>query len=823
MNDIQGYILDRWKSRMNAQQRTLVVYDPDGLYQEILQRAKDDGIEVIDTSTAPLTARLRAVNYWNDSLMSDPGARLIIYRRRPTPVDKREWIREPYAGFAQSAQLFPIPPRDDYFNICEQFLPTKSKELKDLFAAGNTAFNFINSLLDGNSYPALENLTGGHSIVEITKKLLSIETCENMNWLAEWTTLAAAHYPGLDAQATTLREVQRKLWTYLLFSEFVLDLPGALPDALATVARAPETMKEHIYLVCNDLRANHNMRDIYVREAASVTSNLNLPTHFARAKHLGERVTFNFENEVEFKRFIDYIKRNEIYAAEEMLNKNINDVWYQEDQNIAAFWNLAKQLIELIRHAENGFNIDCTLKEMVEWYAQEGCAVDEAFRTFLTLKFANSSSAPHEDELTDLLQTRYRSFAEHSVKAYQDKITEISNLPELANQVCKQKIYPALADGKRVAVVLVDALRYEVGSEFARKLARKYPDQVTCEARLSVLPSVTRFGMANHLDDIKLAVIDDELQPLISDKPIITVDDRIAYLKERVGVETQSIRLPDFTDGKVNDATRLLVILSTKIDSTCEQNDSNVSGVTAIPTEIKQLASAVDACRNLGFSEIYFAADHGFMILPDLRVSDKIDKPAGSNICLKESRCLVGNLNESGDTLTFTPDQLGIDGEFMKIAYAKNFTVFIKNKKYFHEGLSLQENVVPIVSVKFKEDEPRETFSVALRYKGSETGTVRNYRALLDVNVIFNNLFAEDINFKLVVQDTTGNKIGGPTESAFYDDATEIVHIPAGTTSFRQSIEIDEEFNGTEFVVRALDCNTNAQLAKIVLKFETII
>lgn len=823
MNDIQGYILDRWKGRMNAQQRTLVVYDPDGLYQEILQRAKDDGIEVIDTSVAPLTARLQAVNYWNDTLMSNPDARLIIYRRRQTPADKREWIREPYAGFAQSAQLFPIPPRDDYFNICEQFLPTKSKELKDLFAAGNTAFNFINSLLDGNSYPALENLTGGHSIVEITKRLLSIETCENMNWLAEWTTLAAAHYPGLDTQATTLREVQRNLWTYLLFSEFVLDLPEALPDVLATVARAPESIKEHIYLVCDDLRANHNMRDIYVREAANVANDLNLPTHFARAKHLGERVTFNFENDVEFKRFIDYIKRNEIYAAEEMLNKNINDVWYQEDQNIAAFWNLAKQLILLIRHAETGFNVEGTLKEMVEWYAQGGCEVDEAFRTFLTLKFANSSSAPHEDELTDLVQTRYRSFAEHCVKAYQEKITEISNLSELANQVCKQMVYPALADDKRVAVVLVDAFRYEIGSEFARKLARKYPDQVTCEARLSVLPSVTRFGMANHLDDIKLAVIDDELQPKIDDKPIITVDDRIAYLQERTGVETQSIRLPELTEGKVNDATRLLVILSTKIDSTCEQNDSNVSGVTAIPTEIKQLASAVDACRNLGFNEIYFAADHGFMILPDLRVSDKIDKPAGSNICLKESRCLVGNLNESGDTLTFTPDQLGIDGEFMKIAYAKNFTVFIKNKKYFHEGLSLQENVVPIVSVKFKEDKPQETFSVALKYKGAMGGTVHALRPIIDVTIHSSSLFAGDVNFKIKVQDQNGNVIGQAVQSSFYDEATEIMHISAGTTACRQPIEIDENFDGNQFVVVALDTKTNVQLSRLVLNYDSII
>ena len=819
MNDIQGYILDRWKGRMNAQQRTLVVYDPDGLYQEILQRAQDDGIEVIDTSTAPLTARLRAVNYWNDSLMSNPEARLIIYRRRPTPVDKREWIGEPYAGFAQSAQLFPIPPRDDYKNMCEQFMPTKTKELNDLFANGNTSFNFINSLLEGNSYPALENLTRGRSIVEITINLLNIESCDDMNWLGEWRTLAAAHYPGLDTNAATLEQVQSKLWAYLLYSEFVLDLPEALPESLSSVPCAPEQCQEHIYHVCDTLRANHNMREAYVTASSDVANALNLPTLFARAKHLGERVTFQFENDVEFTRFINHVKNGEIELASAKLNKSQKDVWYQEDPSTATFWNLAEQLLKLINCIGGGIKTDGTLKELVQWYADNGYRADEAMRSFLTLKFNNP--APREDEMTELFYNRYRDFAERGVKAYQDKITEIATLPELANQIGRQFVYPSLSEGKRVAMVLVDAFRYEIGSAFATLMKRKYPNQVTCDTRLSILPAVTRFGMANHLDNISM-VVDAKglLQPAIEGDIVASVPDRINYLKKRTNIEVQHFKLNEFAREKVNKASRLLVLLSSAIDYTCEQ--TGVQGVTSIHSELKLLASAVETCRQLGFQEIYVGADHGFMLQPKPKPSDQIDKPLGSNICLEESRCLVGSLNETSDTLTFTPQQLGIAGDFMKIAYAKNFTVFRANEKYYHEGLSLQENVVPIVAVRFKEEQIRESFSVMLKYKGASTGTVRTFGPIIDVAINFGSLFSEDINFKLKVQDLAGNVIGQPTESNFYDDATEIIHVSAGTTSFRQRIEINEDFNDNQFVVLALDSNTNAQLAKLVLEFDVI-
>lgn len=802
---------------MSEEKPALAIYDSNGLYHDLLPLAEQQGIKVIDTTKAFLHARLDASRYWCDKLGKDPNARMIIYRKAKMPSSSREWVAEPFVAFIKSAALFPFGPADEYKNICRQFLPTKENELNNLFTSGTTSFNMVNALLEGQAFPALEALTGGRSVMEITKGLLKVDACSDMNWLSEWKTFANAHYPGLDPDGSTLKEVKSKLWSYLLFSEFVLDLPEELPDSLSSVPHATEAMKENIYSICDNIRNEHNMRDAYVTAANRISTQLNLPDLFRSANHLGLRVTFNFENFVEYTRFIQFIKDNNIDEATSMLDKNVRDVWYQEDEHVESFWKLATQLVNLCKCINSGVQADGSLNDLVQWYATSGYKADLAFRKFHTEKL--NGTAPLEDDLTKLLNDRYRDFTERSVKVYQSKAKDISSFPALANQVCPQLVYDALHNNRRVALVFVDAFRYEMGISFFESMRRSYQDRATCSPRISVLPSVTRFGMAHHLDTISMKSVDGKLQPFIGDNIVSSVDDRINYLKEKTTVEVQDMSIDTFDDTAVNSSTRLLVIRSQAIDKSGE--DGKLAGVVAMEAEVKNLVRRTEQCRRLGFDEIYFVADHGFMLQPAFRVSDKIDKPAGSNIVLEESRCLVGNLNESADTVSFTPQDLGIDGDFMKIAYAKNFTVFRRGDIYYHEGLSLQENIVPVICIKLKEERPRDTFSVSLKYKGESSGTVRTLAPLIDISIISTNLFA-DVNMKLTITDALSRVIGEPASSAFYDDCTELLTVPAGTTSFRQKVIIEDDYEGSEIVVTAMDADTNATLAKLRLNFETL-
>lgn len=815
--DIQGYILDHWLSKMKPENPVLTIYDKDGTYYDILPIAKEKGIKVIDTTKGFLHARLSASKFWCNELSLNSNKRMIIYRKRQMPTNNRSWVEEPFAAFYKSGAVFPFGPQDDYENICRTFLPAKQQELDKLFAQGSTSFNMINALLDGAAYPELEQLTGGKSFAEMTVGLLSQTSCSDMKWLNEWKNFAEVQYPGLDANGVTLNDVQLKLWSYLLFSEFVFDLPEELPDNLKSVAVAPVELKDKIYMVCDKLRNQINLRETYVKMANKIAVQLNLTDVFARAKHLGERVTFSFENSVEYERLISYVKEGNIVAARNLANKNQNDVWYQEDKEVETFWNLSESLLLLCECINNGIMSDGNLKDIVEWYAESGCQADFAFRRYHTDLLGAINMSKQVKSLTELLNAKYREFTERGVKVYQQSILELKDYPELNNQGFVQKVYPALKDDKRVVFVMVDAFRFEMGKTFAESMKRIYRDRVEYAPRISYLPSVTRFGMANHLGDISLDTQAGKLQPLIGFDVVSTPEDRIDYLKKTIGVELQDVRLEDFEPTAVNDETRLLVVRSQGID-TAGENDK-LNGLSSMEREMIRLARLIDDCKRLKFDTIVLVADHGFMLQPSFHVGDQINKPVGSDVILDESRMLAGNLNESPNTLSFTPAQLGKNISVMKLVYAKDFTVFKRGEVYYHEGLSLQENVVPIITIKLQDEKKQQAFSVLLSYKKQNNGTVYTRRAVIDINTTFSDLFADDVLIRLMVTGDDGKVIGKP-EGKFYNDVTELLCIPSGASEIRQPISIDDDYYGHTITLTALDVETNATLSTIRLNFE---
>ena len=815
--DIQGYIIDHWLGKMSAEKPVLIIYDRNALYHSVLPIAEEKGVKVIDTTKGLLHARLAASRFWCDELAENNELRMIIYRQMPQPTTDRQWVEEPYSAFKNAAAMFPVGPQDDYKYICQSFLPTKKDEIERLFASGTTSFNMINALLDGAAYPALEQLTGGKSFVEMTVGLLAQTFSSDMAWLPEWVRFAEIQYPGLDSNGISLQDIQQKLWMYLLFSEFVFDLPSALPDSLKTVAMAPVEIKDKIYSVCDHLRRRSDLREIYVRMARKTADAFQLADLFAKSKHLGDRVTFAFENKVEYERFVAYLKEGKLGEAHKLLKKNIEDVWYQEDSEVSTFWKLAGYALQIADCVNRGVKSDGDIQDLVEWYVGSGQEADKAFRRYLTDSQEVVSLPAAVKTMTQYVEGLYADFTERSVKEYQMRAGEIKNHEQLRNQGCIDIVYPALKEGKRVALFFVDAFRYEMGKCFADSMMRNEPEQVKIEAKLSFLPSVTRFGMAAHLGHVKVVEQNGKLQPSVDGRVIITPDDRLDYLQQKTHVVTQDVRLENFDMSAIEDNVQLLVIRSQDMDTAGEE--IKLSGLAVIDKVLVRLARTLNACKQKGFDMAVFVADHGFMVQSSFHVGNLIDKPMGSDVSLEESRLLVGNLNDSEDTLSFTPEELGLDAEVMKLCYAKNFTVFRKGEVFYHEGLSLQENVVPVITVQLQNKQKKQKYSVELKYKGNTSGTVYTCRPLIDINIHQDDLFADGVNIRLIVADGEGYAIGAPS-GKFYDDVTQTAQIPSGVTQYRQPIVIDEEYGGDSIVVSALDADTHATLSTLKLNFE---
>lgn len=821
--DIQGYIVDYWWSKVSDTSPVLAVYDRENRYHELMPIAAEKGFNIIDTTMQPLRAFQALAEAW-EALKEDPEVRILIYRGSSRPKTDEDKRFEPFQAIIQTGVVFPEGANDTFLNICHRFLPSKVADLNLLDRQGILLFDNINNLQEGASYPALETLTNGRSLQEIVIGLLRLgESVTSLSWLQEWRRLVNTHFPGIKSDGSlTLAEVQERMWQYLLFSEFALDLPEALPESLLTVARADNAQQTSIYDINRRIRDSIDMRDYYVEAAEKVARNLNLERLFARAEDLGEIVTFAFENRVEYDRFVKMIELRDIEGAAQMAKKNRKGIWYSADREVQSFWDLAMTSVEMFLAIDCGVKPATHRDELIEWYASDGYKADFAMRRFLTLYKQTGYHQPQVNKLADLVGNAYCNFSERGVKLYQELcVAENPASVDIQRNdtAFNHYILPRINQDKRVVLIMVDAFRYEMGMDFAQSIRSRFSD-VKCAAAMAYIPTVTKYGMAALLPDaiarLELKPVEGKLMPFIDNKLTDTPDKRIERIRESVGnVVVEDVLLDNFNADRIGNDTQLLVIRSIKIDSAGENCGSQ--GLGTMDLEIRNLARVLEDVRRIGFNEAYIFADHGYMLQPNTFSGDKVEKPSGNDIVLSKVRCIAGNLNDSESSITFSPEQLGINADVPRIAFAKGFGVYEAGQIYFHEGLSLQENIVPIISVTLaKEKKKKINATYSLKYKGRKNGTVRIHRPMIEIYVGTDQLLSDDtMRLKMLIRNAAGAEVGQPVESDYFDETSQTLTVPCSET-IKQPIELNDELVG-DIVISILDPDTNMTLDSIIL------
>ena len=779
--DIQGFIIDSWISRMSDKHPVLTVYDPEGKYTSLLPLAENKGITVINTTKTPFAAYEQAFDCYLNKLGIDREARMLIYRSKHIPATEGEKSDDPFYALSQIGECFPFGPNDDLLMISKRFLPNKTAEIDKLQAEGNLKFNSINALQGGASYPVLENLTHGKSPKEMTLGLLRLESVADLSWMQEWKQLAENHYPGLNADGNSLASVQENLWQYLLFSEFVLDLPTKLPDTMASIPMALPENKETIFDLCNSIRNLLDMREDYVRQAKRISDKLHLADSFAKATNLGAVVTFAFENKVEYTCFNQAVSSGQYEQAAAMVAKNKQSIWYETDDSVRQFWNLADHACQLfaVIYASKSIPADASFKDIAQWYASTGYKADNAFRHYMTIEQDISHVSPYINDLSKAVVDAYRSFTETEVQQYQQTVVSEGLQGEIGIQrnsnAFNTHIAPLLAQGKKVVLVMADAFRFEIGM--------------------------------------------DKLQPFIDGTLIATPSERIDYIANSTQAKVFDMASDTFEAANIPADTQLLVIRSTAIDTAGESSKRTDFGFSSMKTEINTIYRCIDECLKpeRGFQQAFIMADHGFMMQPDYMHGDKITPPLG-NMVLSERRCVAGDINPAPNVMLLESGHLGIQTDVFRFGFAESFGVFEKSCAYFHEGLSLQENIVPIVSLKRIEHE-QSHFSASLAYKNKQSGTVRILNPSIQIEITTDELFSNELHVIMQVTDSKGKVMAKPIESLYYNETTGIVTIPADTLSIKQAIAIEEGFSG-DFTVTLLDADTKLTLATLTLQTE---
>ena len=367
---------------------------------------------------------------------------------------------------------------------------------------------------------------------------------------------------------------------------------------------------------------------------------------------------------------------------------------------------------------------------------------------------------------------------------------------------------------------MIDALRYELGVALEKQLAED--GVVEVKPALAQLPSVTPVGMAGLLpgagQSLTLSKLGDSIVPMLGDQVITTVAQRMEVFRRRYGQRFAEGRLEDFVRDRVDFGkdVDLLVLRAVEIDSHFENHPDTAPA--EITNALKRIRKAIHKLIQRGFNEVVIATDHGFFMNTHAGAGDVCSKPAGNWIAVHE-RCALGDGSADAHHFEMSADKLGIRGDFARFAGPLSLAAYRVGLLYYHGGASLQECVVPVITMQLKAaEQPALTqAAVALSYKnGAKRVTTRV--PVIDLAVDAADMFSTESVFEILLEahNAKGDVVGEAKAGGVVNPATGTLPLRAGEKA-QVTLKMQMEFEG-KFKVKALNPKTNAIYAQIELE-----
>jgi len=828
---IRDYIRAEVFERRTEQASCLVIYDPTRRYHDLVSTMASPSRRVIDTSVSVIEQREAAMAALID-LGEGKIHQLIIWVPALPPESDEDRQKDPFSVFAKIGAQFPVGDGDDYASVCRKAKPDYVVEINRLFSEAEPSFDTIDALDEGGAWPRLKTALGVNSPREILVGLLSPTASQedslkkDSTWVSEareFVLRSLGH--KLKTKGQTRQTISDELWQLVLFSEFVLDSDGSLPASLSPVPRAGPQAHGLIFDVCDELRKHQDHRNGYLNHASAVENALALPERTREMRKLGNRDTFPFEERHYLDEFIDSLVGGKADQAREILRSRQKSIWLSDASRLAE-WTVAERVLDLLEVTANrSLPKFESLEEIVHAYASTWREIDRRYREM------EQSVAEWQDEhdelerLVTIARSAYLKLAERLqaefIRLVEDEGWPATGARLLRNsEVFDHEVGPALDTGQRVAYFLVDSLRYELAVELEKQLSNKH--SVRLIPVCAQLPTYTEVGMASLMPNadtaLSLAVKDKTLVTMLNGALATTPATRFAYLKSKKGDLCQDIGLDDLIRQKKLkiDSIRLLVVRTRDIDTIAHGSPHQILEI--IPSLIRQIIRGIGKVEAAGFQRAIIATDHGFILIREEEAGNLARPPAG-NWLVEKARCRLGEGSPDSANLVLKREHVGIRGEFADYAVPKALVPYERGNLYFHEGLSLQECVLPCLSVELKPKTKRQPLPpLQISYRQGKTDKITSRRPVIDIVWPALEMFDQDYEIEVSLEaiDSKGQIVGSVGSGQTVNLATQGVRIRPGL-AISVGLRMEDDFSGT-FTVRALDPATQATISDLILK-----
>ena len=306
------------------------------------------------------------------------------------------------------------------------------------------------------------------------------------------------------------------------------------------------------------------------------------------------------------------------------------------------------------------------------------------------------------------MQLQYIYGADNGViKLIADELVASQRLPGIQNQedFYRDYVKPIVTSGSRAFVIISDALRYEVGVDLTGLLLRETKGTAKITAIQSVLPSVTKFGMAALLPHQKMQITED-IRVLCDGSSTEGTENRgkvlnAAHIGNLAITYKALLAMKQAERREAISNAQVVYIYHNAIDAVGDKAATEDQVFEACEQAIREIKNLVRMITNdMNGTHILITADHGFLYsYKPLEESDKAEKSfVSGHIVELDRRYVVADGDCTADHMLRIP-MTRYQSEHTLFAPLEN----IRMKKqgggmnFVHGGISLQEMVVPVI------------------------------------------------------------------------------------------------------------------------------
>jgi uncharacterized protein (TIGR02687 family) len=387
--------------------------------------------------------------------------------------------------------------------------------------------------------------------------------------------------------------------------------------------------------------------------------------------------------------------------------------WYSTYEDIYQAIGVATEFQQALAEANLGMTSPA---EGVKRYVASWFKLDQLYRKFI-YHMQKSGHASLLAELYDAVENRYtNSFLLKLNDAWQDQVSamtewEFPGYPRQDNFYREQAAEFRRKDQK-VAVIISDALRFEVAEECLRRIRALNRFDADLKPMISALPSYTQLGMAALLPNEELALAPDGSGAVLSGGEStqgLSAREKLLS-KGRAGDRVRALKAEEVMNMRADEGKELfrdhdvVYIYHNHIDAIGDKLQTEEQLPKAAEDTIEDLTKLVRKLTSANFSNILITADHGFLYQhralgeSDFAIAD----PRGDEILLRNRRFVIGRgLHATPGMKKFSSANLGLAGDLDVLIPNSINRLRVKGSgsRFVHGGASLQEIVIPVIRV----------------------------------------------------------------------------------------------------------------------------